>query len=113
MTLVHDGSKMTLKYWMIVERHPNQTKWFAVQFSAAKSSLYLMGKLARWSSASSVLKFRALKVVHDVGLRLLGVLIRLAVAWPKTPKKKSPKKPTSFLGAGKQLFFQCHSVHIG
>jgi hypothetical protein len=32
---------MTLNYWMIVEKYPNQTKWLAIRFPAVKSSLYL------------------------------------------------------------------------
>lgn len=35
------SSEMTLIYWMIVQRYPNQTEWLAVRFFTVKSSLYL------------------------------------------------------------------------
>ena len=38
---------MTPNYWMIVEKYPNQTEWLAVRFPAAKSSLYLSGKISQ------------------------------------------------------------------
>jgi len=40
-------SEMTPNYWMIVEKYPNQTEWLAVRFPAAKSSLYLSGKISQ------------------------------------------------------------------
>lgn len=34
-------SKMTLNYWMIMERCPNRTEWWAIRFPAVKMSLHL------------------------------------------------------------------------
>ena len=62
---------MTLNYRMLMEWYPNRTEWLADRYPAMKSFLYLMEKLARWSSTSYIPIFKIIIIIIKKNQKLV------------------------------------------